>query len=97
MSDNINNWIFSKEGEERIAELSAEAIIDCLDDLEEAREVKQYWNRKKIGEPVDYSTTIWGQMLADPEIKDVDSRRGKLFRRRFRYLSFKSIYIELNN
>ena len=81
MSDNILDWCFSKEGEEKIAELSFEEMIDCLDEWDE---VKKYWSRKKIGQAVDYSTTFWGQWIADPETRDEKSRTGKLFRRRFR-------------
>lgn len=85
MSDNIFNWCFSEVGYKRIAEVSVEALIDSIDELDEVNEVKKYWDRKKIGEPVDYSLTTWGQMLLDPETKDETTRRGKLFRRRFRF------------
>ena len=33
---------------------------------------------------VDFSQTRWGKFITDPEVKDFNSRKGRLFRRRFR-------------
>ena len=45
---------------------------------------KQTRSRKKSRFSVDYSLTNWGKFVVDPEVRDPDSRKGKLFRRRFR-------------
>ena len=45
---------------------------------------KQTRTRPKARFSVDYTQTNWGKFLVDPEVKDPDSRKGKLFRRRFR-------------
>jgi hypothetical protein len=40
--------------------------------------------REKRRFSVDYSQTEWGQLIRDPEVKNPYSKKGKLFRRRFR-------------
>ena len=57
---------------------------------EERNEVADDVGRKrgrsshKLDPPVDYSNTNWAKFIADDSINDPDSRKGKLFRRRFR-------------
>ena len=40
--------------------------------------------RSPSADVVDFSSTTWGKMLSNPEVRDVNSSVGKLFRRRFR-------------
>ncbi len=55
---------------------------------EEERQSDNLKMRKKrtllTEENVDYNLTNWGRFISDPEVKDPDSRKGRLFRRRFR-------------
>ena len=40
---------------------------------------KQTRSRKISRFSVDYSLTNWGKFVVDPEVRDPDSRKGKLF------------------
>ncbi len=60
-----------------------EKQILCND---ERQENKRQRINKTNEEDVDYSSTNWGNLIADPAVKDPESRKGKLFRRRFRYV-----------
>jgi hypothetical protein len=39
--------------------------------------------RGKIRFSTDYSQTNWGKFIADPRVREPQSKEGKLFRRRF--------------
>ena len=56
-----------------------------------AREKKRRsFNRE---EQIDFSATNWARFIADPEVNDPQSRKDKLFRRRFRLPHFIFVFL----
>jgi hypothetical protein len=51
-------------------------------DTEENKSKRQ--RSQNVNDDVDFSETIWGKMLQNPMISKIDSKIGKVFRRRFR-------------
>jgi hypothetical protein len=63
-------------------EANADAVLNFL--------TNNYWEEKNRKRPrqrqeaVNYWSTSWGKLLRHPEVKDVATKTGRLFRRRFR-------------
>ena len=79
--------------EEQVYEKVAEVLIESI--LKEKRSKKKVKKRRKKKPLPDYDNSVWGQMLRDPDVEDMTTKTGKLFRRRFRipYVLFRDILV----
>ena len=87
IADFIQDFRNSANGKDFFDTIENEYEKDILCD-EEMQENKRRRLNKTNEEDIDYSNTNWGKFIVDPAVNDHQSRKGKLFRRRFRYYEY---------
>ena len=77
----------------------AEILVQIAEEYitQHAEELAPFKRRRRVVKNVDFSQTTWGRMLDDPETRDIHTRAGKTFRRRFRvpYPLFEELLVPL--
>ena len=82
MGNNISqpDWVLSEEEIIDFIRRNPETFLEFSGELEDVPQRKRLRNLSRA----DWWASPWGKMIQDPNIRDINTREGREFRRRFR-------------